>query len=179
MTKSTRDHKPMATNDSSAKVHDPVLSFSDIRNDQELWYRLCVLLHDLNNVKDRSSEKRLSLTVNELYISEPYFTEHEACRIRAALVDCTDESQQITIEQALHRNLENFLDKRRASGDSRPCGPHDLVPAYCTVLGITKDDLKDEQFIGRLRRSGLGDSRPSDIAVNETSSKRSKGKGKA
>ena len=66
--------------------------------------------------------------------------------------------EKVTLEQAIHNRLANFFDKWGASGDSRPCGPHDMVPIYVSVLGIGKEELRDERFLGRLRRSGLGGS---------------------
>ena len=143
-------------------------NLSDLRQDLDLWYRICVLLYDLNNVKAAPSASRLSSTTNELYISEPYFRDDEATKIRTATIDEINDPGpsdgtitnvgSLTVEQALHNQLANFLDKRRASGDARPCGPHDMVPIYGSVFGITKEELGDERFVGRLRRSGLGDS---------------------
>lgn len=31
-----------------------------------------------------------------------------------------------------------------------------MVPIYLNIFGIGKDELKDERFLSRLRRSGLG-----------------------
>ncbi|KAL8704969.1 MAG: hypothetical protein Q9201_001915 [Fulgogasparrea decipioides] len=125
----------------------------DLRQQLDLWYRLKVLLHDLNNVKEPPSEKRPSSTTNELYVSGPYFSEPEAIRIRTALVDNTNDTAVLdsksasdlksTIEQALHHKLANFLEKRRASGDARPCGPHDMFPIYSDIFGVSKDELED------------------------------------
>jgi hypothetical protein len=61
----------------------------------------------------------------------------------------------ITIEEAIKSCLVNFFEKRRASGDARPCGPHDMGPIYLAVFGISKAELKDEKFLSRLRRAGL------------------------
>lgn len=61
----------------------------------------------------------------------------------------------VTIEDAIKGCLENFFEKRRASGDVRPCGPHDMGPIYLTVFGVSKKELKDEKFLSRLRRAGL------------------------
>jgi len=61
----------------------------------------------------------------------------------------------ITIEEAIKSCLQNFFEKRRASGDARPCGPHDMGPIYLAVFGVAKDELKDEKFLSRLRRAGL------------------------
>jgi hypothetical protein len=64
-------------------------------------------------------------------------------------------TQLVTIEEAIKGCLENFFEKRRASGDARPCGPHDMGPIYLAVFGISKAELKDEKFLSRLRRAGL------------------------
>lgn len=61
-----------------------------------------------------------------------------------------------TVEQAISTDLENFFEKRRASGDCRPCGPHDMVPVYLSRFGIEKAEIEDEKFVSRVRRSGLG-----------------------
>ena len=151
------------------------MTLSDLRKDLDLWYRINVLLYDLDNVKDSPSEKRLSTTMSELYISEPYSGDFEATKIRTALIHDPGESgrlvslstkvQEITIARALHYKLANFLDKRKASGDARPCGPHDMVPIYSSIFRITKENLGDERFLGRLRRSGLGDSSVKKVAI--------------
>ena len=154
-------------------------TLSALRQNADLWYRIRVLLHDLGSVgSDQAAAKRLSSTTHELYISAPYFTESEAIKIRTAVIDsateCTTEEEQSTngftgsssssscayaiVEDAIHSRLASFFDKRRASGDSRPCGPHDMVPIYASVFGIDNGELKDERFLSRLRRSGLGDS---------------------
>ncbi|KAI4146799.1 MAG: hypothetical protein LQ341_001984 [Variospora aurantia] len=146
----------------------PLTALSEIQSNPNIWYRVQVLLHDLSNVgNDIHSEKRLSATTNELYISEPYFTEAEATEILSALVEPTDRSEEssvpcpsiltATIQDNIHQRLVNFFDKRKASGDARPCGPHDMLPIYLDVFKLQKEDLKNEKFLGRLRRSGLGD----------------------
>ncbi|KAI0379524.1 putative C6 transcription factor [Hypomontagnella monticulosa] len=60
-----------------------------------------------------------------------------------------------TVEDAIHTRLENFFEKRKASGDMRPCGPHDMAPVYESVFNISSTELKDERFHSRLRRQGL------------------------
>lgn len=145
-----------------------------------------VLLHDLSNVaSDPLSEKRMSSTTHELYISEPYFTESEATRIRTALVEYATQAkttnsqsasslnetldffEEVTVQEAIHKRLTDFFDKRKASGDARPCGPHGMVPIYASIFGIHKEQLKEERFLSRLRRSGLGDSRSKEETATE------------
>jgi hypothetical protein len=72
--------------------------------------------------------------------------------------DLAIEREPRTIEEAIKERLAGFFDKRRASGDSRPCGLHDMAPIYESVFGIQHSELQDERFLGRLRRSGLAES---------------------
>lgn len=151
--------------------------------DKDLWYNIHVLVYDLCNIAtDRAAESRTLATTDELYISAPYFTPEEATSIKTMQIlqpslsempefealdyeepaseetsakDCNSSSVFMTIEQAIKYCLRNFFEKRRASGDARPCGPHDLGPIYCAVFGIAKAELKDEKFLSRMRRSGL------------------------
>lgn len=118
-----------------------------------------------------------------LYMSLPYFTPDEASKIKSAVVDheipcftneegvvdgddfneesttaqasCT--TTPLTVEETVQHQLATFLDKRRASGDFAPCGPHTMAPLYRAVFGISKEDLADEKFLGRFRRCGLGE----------------------
>ena len=146
---------------------------STLRGEGDLYYKIKVLLYDLCNVaSDPQSMKRISITTHELYISEPYFSEIDAVKIRTALLDeprlFDDENpanssdsisspKETTVEVTIHKQLANFFEKRKASGDARPCGPHDMLPVYMSVFGVTKEELKDEKFVSRLRRDGLGE----------------------
>lgn len=173
MAKRDRKTSPQSSPPSTSTTTSPAATLVEIRQDADLWYRIHVLLYDLSNVAiDPSSEKRISSTTHELYISEPYFLDSEAARVRTALIDdapaeAEGESgkpddafrKDVTVEEAIHNWLSDFFEKRKASGDARPCGPHDMVPAYASVFEIVKEDLKDERFLSRLRRSGLGESR--------------------
>jgi hypothetical protein len=174
------------------------------QKDADLWYRVHVLLHDLSNVAlDSNAEKRISTTTHELYISSPHFTESESIMIRTALLDDIADAEatkvegasnlddssspaqsEVTIKEAIHSRLSDFFDKRKAGGDARPCGPHDMVPIYGSVFGIRIEELKDERFLSRLRKSGLGDSQcrgesmsEGKAAANDDGKKRKKGTG--
>lgn len=106
-------------------------------------------------------------TVDELYISTPYFTFEEAAHIKSAVVDSNlvnnddfstalrGNIQQLTVEEAIHASLKGFFEKRKASGDARPCGPHGMAPIYEEIFGIPREELQDERFLSRLRRQGL------------------------
>jgi len=86
--------------------------------------------------------------------------------------------ETMSIEAAIKSCLQNFFEKRRASGDARPCGPHDMGPIYQAVFGITKEDLKNEKFLSRLRRTGLGQSKEKEKNASESvSGKQKKKKG--
>ena len=208
MGKSTHKSKSHELKHSDLDEH---ACLSNLRQDADLWYRLHILLYDLCNLSiDPSSERRICSTTNELYISEPYFTTAEACRIRAATVGgLSDESndavdavtyvetvikkptntnevkadrvpahtEDATVEVAIHSRLGNFFEKRKASGDVRPCGPHDMLPIYLDVFDIRKDELKEDKFLSRLRTSGLGDFRSTgNGGLEKTATRRGKGK---
>ncbi|KAL8866905.1 MAG: hypothetical protein Q9174_006006 [Haloplaca sp. 1 TL-2023] len=128
------------------------VTLAALRENFSLWHRIHVLLHDLSIPTSPPSALRLSQTTNSLHISGPYFKDDEAALIRFALV-----SPNTTVEAAIQTLLFNFLNKRRASGSFEPCGPHDLLPVYCEVFGISKEGLKDPKFLSRLYRWGLHD----------------------
>lgn len=140
--------------------------------DPHVRYRLRVLLYDFSHVSENPlSQTRLSKTTDPLYISGPYFTESEATFIKEAIVGtCTENDTnlargrgssahlsdaQLTVQDMIQAQLANFFDKRRASGDSRPCGPHDLAPIYEEVFAINRAELEEEGFLRRLRKHGL------------------------
>jgi hypothetical protein len=41
-----------------------------------------------------------------------------------------------TLDGVVRALLMSFLEKRRASGDSRPCKPHHLAPMFAALLGL-------------------------------------------
>lgn len=160
--------QPATTSTSSSH---PKLA-TDLKTDTNLGYKLRVLLYDLRNmVKDRSSEARTLATTHPTYISGPYFTPDEADLVRNTVVILINEDEnqegettkggdpcpsETTVEQAIHTRLANFFEKRLASGDARPCGPHDMAPIYEGLFGISKEELQDdEKVLSRLRRCGL------------------------
>lgn len=140
---------------------------SGIKADPMLGYKIRVLIYDLRNIaKDTTSAGRLNATIDEHYISAPYFTTTEAEAIKQATVDVEISSHLVpdgesgtifrtSLHEAIRNLLGNFLDKRRASGDSRPCGPHDLAPVYAALFGIELEEVQDAKFLGRLRRNGV------------------------
>jgi hypothetical protein len=173
-----KSKKPKAKPDESkedsvgfASNHEQSSTISNRRADRQLWYKICVIIYDLQNISnDHNSEKRLLSTTDELYISAPYFTPAESSRIKATFADfqvqredgtsedgrdikTTTESR--TIEEAIKLSLVNFFEKQRASGDSRPCGPHDLAPIYHRAFCLEQTEIQDERILSRLRRSGL------------------------
>ena len=131
-------------------------TLSEIRQDQNLWYKIKVLIYDFHNIeKDPSCRNRIDRATDVQYIGAPYFTEEEATAIKAAIVEGADGTTS-SIEQALYAKFERSNEKRQARGDHRPCGPHDLGPVYLECFGIDKAELQDEKFVSRVRRSGLG-----------------------
>jgi hypothetical protein len=82
---------------------------------------------------------------------------------------------KLTVEEAITSCLRNFFAKRRASGDARPCGPHDMAPIYKAVFQITTKDLRNEKFLSRLRRTGLGQSNENAVDEEDKSKQKTKG----
>ena len=154
--KSTKNN-PSANNNNSNEAAAPDSSkkssytLSELRANRDIWYKICVLIYDLHNIrKDKTCENRTLQTTDPLYISTPYFSDEEAAIVKGAEV-----TPGITVEQAITTNLESFFEKRKASGDCRPCGPHDMVPVYLSCFGVDKAEIEDEKFVSRVRRSGL------------------------
>ncbi|KAK7984207.1 D-xylulose reductase A [Apiospora arundinis] len=138
----------------------PSKTVAEIASDTNLRYKIRVLIHDLRNVsKNEASQQRTLQTTDELYISSPYFTPKEAAMIKGATCDLEEEEHlpkvTTTVESAIQKAMADFFEKRKASGDARPCGSHDLAPIYETVFGVKKEEAQDEKFISRLRRQGL------------------------
>lgn len=128
----------------STNPPSPPLTVSDLRKDPAIWYRVLLLIHDLQNFKhDTSSRNRLDETTHERYLSAPYFaTDEDVAKVRGALT----EDEGVTVDEAITKRLEGFLEKRRASGDMRPCGPHDLGPVFMECFGVEKGETAGEGF---------------------------------
>ncbi|OQO12711.1 hypothetical protein B0A48_02175 [Cryoendolithus antarcticus] len=127
-------------------------TLADLRADRDIWYKVLVLIYDLRNIKnDKASENRTLQTIDPLYISTPYFTSEEAAAVKAVKVD-----NENTLEHAITKAMENFFEKRKASGDARPCGPHDMVPVYLECFGVEKGEIEEEKLVSRVRRSRPG-----------------------
>jgi hypothetical protein len=150
-----------------------IATISAVATDPILGFRVRVLLYDFLNInKDPNSEKRINCTTDEYYISAPYFDERQAAIVKAAVVDAdlgrdtesgtTQDYDILMVSQkgrsfgnAIRALLGSFIDKRYASGDARPCGPHHLAPLYAKLFGIDMEELKDAKFLSRLRRAGV------------------------
>lgn len=84
--------------------------------------------------------------------------------------------KEMTVETAIKSCFQSFFEKRKASGDARPCGPHDMGPIYRAIFMVSKEELKDERFLGRLRRAGLGE--PRNNATGNVGNKKKKENGR-
>ncbi|KAH6694825.1 putative C6 transcription factor [Leptodontidium sp. MPI-SDFR-AT-0119] len=187
MAKLKNPTKTPNTASSSQQPGTRKINLSELKKNNDIWYKIKVLIYDLANIKnDPASVTRLERTVDELYISEPYFTAEQAELVKSTLVHFPPEPDEMeedytegateefqipkqpskpaeikgemkteTVEEAIKRRMVNFYDKRKASGDFRPCGTHDMVPVYLGVFGILKGELEDEKFLGRLRKARI------------------------
>ncbi|KAJ4164847.1 hypothetical protein LMH87_006502 [Akanthomyces muscarius] len=161
--------QPASTSQSTAIL---VQSTSGAASNPILGYKLRVLIHDLLHVtKDPAAAHRLNSTTDEYYISAPYFTPEEAATMQNVTLDSLPNLDHVPgrgdqdlsaadlvskpVHEALGILLSGFLDKRRASGDARPCGPHHLAPLYAALFSVELSELQDAKFLGRLRRNGL------------------------
>ncbi|EJP66230.1 uncharacterized protein BBA_04723 [Beauveria bassiana ARSEF 2860] len=139
-----------------------------------------LLIHDFINVeKDANAARRINSTTHPHYISLPYFDQQQADAVKAAVVDTISaveqeqeqgqgqEQEHLAVlasipsqqgqrfDAALAAFFQNFFDKRRASGDARPCGPHNLAPVYALLFGIDKKELDSPQFQSRIRKERI------------------------
>jgi hypothetical protein len=84
------------------------------------------------------------------------YSEEQGGEIDGTLAACIiDRMEDKTFDGVVRALLGDFVEKRRASGDARPCGPHHLAPMYASIFGISLDKTKDEKFLERLRRTGI------------------------
>ncbi|KAL2068640.1 hypothetical protein VTL71DRAFT_14977 [Oculimacula yallundae] len=150
-----------------------------------------VLIYDLANIKsDPVSMTRLERTIDELYISEPYFTSSEAESLKNTSVPFQDEPESIKDEAGdglgeFHEIAElSEMEKFSARGARQVVifGLADRmiwVPVYLEVFGFEKGELEDEKFLGRLRRSGVSTSEEEgmgDVGGGIEGTKQKKGK---
>ena len=166
-----------ALHNSNTSAKHAETTLSSLRQDTDLWYRICVLLHDLcTYCDDPSALRRLDLTTDKLFICAPYFSESDAVKLLTTRIQNTVEvatteeqwargsqksplssSEMTTVEEAIKKQWTGFFDNRRASGKSRSCPWYYMVPIYMSVLGITREELKDSRFLRRVWRHGPGD----------------------
>ncbi|PWY83612.1 hypothetical protein BO70DRAFT_403908 [Aspergillus heteromorphus CBS 117.55] len=117
-----------------------VSSLKDPSTFPGLWYRIHVLIFDLRNFNNPSSNKRLDRVIDPSFIGAPYFDPMEGDLIKNTVID----GKQLT---AL---------KRVESGDFRVCAAHDLAPVIGRVLGIDLKQLeKDEKLPALVEERGL------------------------
>ncbi|KAK7962674.1 uncharacterized protein PG986_003499 [Apiospora aurea] len=133
---------------------------SEIEADANLGYKIRGLIYHLRNIsKDEGSQSRTLQTTDKLYISSLYFTAKEASMIKGAICVLEEGSEPSeapeSVETTIKKTMANFFEQRKASGDARPCGTHDLAPIYEPVFGIGKEEVQEEKFLSRLRRQGL------------------------
>ncbi|KAF4186750.1 hypothetical protein CNMCM8927_005027 [Aspergillus lentulus] len=120
-----------------------------------LWYRLHVLLYDLQHFNQRPDSRERLETVTDLsYIGSPYFNDDETTAIKNTVVHGKTLAQ--IIEQELHARLERRNKKRFDSGDFRVCAAHDLAPILASTLGTNLKQLnKDKRFALLIKSRGL------------------------
>ncbi|GIJ91236.1 hypothetical protein Asppvi_010201 [Aspergillus pseudoviridinutans] len=120
-----------------------------------LWYRLHVLLYDLQHFNQRpDSRERLETVTDVSYIGPPYFNVDEATAIKNTVVH--GKTLAHIIEQELQERLERRSKKRVDSGDFRVCAAHDLAPILAAALGTNLRQLdRDKRFALLISSRGL------------------------
>ena len=121
-----------------------------------IWYRLHVLLFDLQNFNHRQdSRERLDAIIDPSYIGAPYFTIEEADQIKQMTVTEKATFEQ-NISEKLDERLSRRMQKRVSSGDYRVCAAHDLVPIIADMLRVDiKQMERDKQFMHLVETKGL------------------------
>jgi hypothetical protein len=142
----------------------------------KLWYKIQAMVFDMHNMqKSPSSWTRIDNTNDPQYLGLPYFTEDETTIIKATLIPIASQqtfkelidqpanvdNQEVpnyqTIQNAIQETFQDFHRKREVSCDFKPCGPHDLAPAYLRIFDIKESELSKERFSDRrLKELGIG-----------------------
>lgn len=135
--------------------HSHTLQLQDIAASPSLWYRVHVLLFDLQNFDHRpSSRTRLDQVIDPHYIGAPYFTPDETIRLKNMPVH--EKSFQQVVSERLAERLDRRMKKRSGSGDFRVCAAHDLAPIMADILRVDLKQLdRDRQFVRLLDTNGL------------------------
>lgn len=146
-----------STSTTPADSFDPV-SLHDLLStiSPTIWYRLHVLLFDLQNFNHRQdSRERLDTVIDPSYIGAPYFTIEETTRIKQMTVTEKTTFEQ-TISEKLDERLSRRLQKRASSGDYRVCAAHDLVPIIADTLRVDLKQMeRDKRFMHLVETKGL------------------------
>lgn len=133
-------------------------TISDLREARvspTLWYRLHVLLFDLENFQNRPQSRQRLESVNDIsFIGAPYFNSSESNAIKTTLVGTQTLADRLA--ETLQERLDRRMRKRVDSGDYRVCSAHDLAPILATALGIDLKQLgRDRAFIACVEKDGL------------------------
>lgn len=79
-----------------------------------IWYRLHVLLFDLQNFnRGQDSRERLDAVIDPSYIGAPYFTIEEATRIKQMAI-----TENTTFEQTISEKLDERLGRRMQTAET-------------------------------------------------------------
>ncbi|KAG9717062.1 hypothetical protein KCU73_g15467, partial [Aureobasidium melanogenum] len=99
-----------------------------LQANQNLWYKVRVLLHDLCNIAtDRAAELRTLATTDEIYISAPYFTAEEAALVKTTQILTPTLTEVLEFEELDHEVT------------SEPRQTRDVTPHTVTIEQAIKD----------------------------------------
>ncbi|PWY90596.1 hypothetical protein BO94DRAFT_574310 [Aspergillus sclerotioniger CBS 115572] len=140
----------MATKDDTSTQITTISNLKDTSISPTLWYRLHVLISDLQNFNNPTSQTRLESITDPSFIVPPYFSSDEAKKIKQTVVDTTGKTFTQMVEEGLNERLEWRQKKRIESGDFRVCAAHDLAPVMGRALGIDLKMLEKDKAFGKL-----------------------------
>lgn len=133
-------------------------SIEDLKTQPSLWYKIHVLIYDLQNFQDNSKAQARLETIQDIsYISMPYFDPTEAQQLKACVVDATNnKTLEMLIEDTFKERLERRMKRRVESEDYRVCAAHYLAPIFEKAFNIKPKDLQtNAEFLALLDRSEL------------------------
>ncbi|OHE95620.1 methyltransferase domain-containing protein [Colletotrichum orchidophilum] len=144
--------KPVTAQELSSTPSKPTTS--SISADPVLGHRVVILIHNfLQSAKEPDAQRRMDAKADVNYMSGPHFDEDHVKKVGESTmnvefptttttttqVNYDDENEEshaklkikgLSVDDAIKTLMKGFLDKRRASRDSRCCGSHDVAPIY-------------------------------------------------
>ncbi|KAF1943965.1 hypothetical protein EJ02DRAFT_308953, partial [Clathrospora elynae] len=123
----------------------------ELKSNNVLWNKLLIFIYDLQKFDSNApSVERLDRTTTSDYISEPYFSESEAKRIRDTVVD---GESYMTLGQALQEDFQKRAQNKKETGDHGVCTSHHLLPVFEKAFRVRAKELgSNKVFVKMMKR---------------------------